>query len=299
MPIQTRGDGFLDVAMLLETSQPRGRSGWLIYALGAFILLVLTSSILAGRSSEMAHLVNFLSSLAMVGVIAVMAVITLTAVRAQREEIQRLEAIEELIQLRRWPAATMMVQGMLLQPLRTPGSRTQALIFLSSVLSRYGRFDDAIMVQEHLLNHVRLDPGTQHALRLGRAMAMLRQDHLFDADRAINELRRDVRQAAQPEAPDSPPVQSAGLALIEMYRDVKTGHPQEAIDTFVRALPALRVQLGHRVSDAYALLARANDLLARDKEAREAWENATLLAPISELARRYPELSVLNGKYQP
>ena len=84
-----------------------------------------------------------------------------------------------------------------------------------------------------MLENVQLDPNTAHALRLGRAMATVREEHLFDADRAISELRREVGDR-----------DSAGLALIEIYRDVKTGHPAEAIDVFNSRLPALREQLG-------------------------------------------------------
>jgi tetratricopeptide (TPR) repeat protein len=181
----------------------------------------------------------------------------------------------------------------------------QALIFLSSVLARYNRFDDAIAVQNHLLEHVNLDPSTAHALRLGRAMAMLREDHLFDADRAISELRREVSRATQataaeeePPAP-TPPTVSAGLALIEMYRDVKTGHPDEAIEMFNKTLPSLRRQLGHRVSDAYALAAKAYDFLGNAPEAQSHWTQATLLSPVMELKRRYPELSLMLEKYEP
>jgi tetratricopeptide (TPR) repeat protein len=181
------------------------------------------------------------------------------------------------------------------------------MIFLGSVLARYGRFEDAIAVQKHLLDTVNLDPSTQHALRLGRAMAMLREDHLVDADRAINELRRDVSRASASAnsanedggATDGDVPVSAGLALIEMYRDVKTGHPDEAIEMFRRTLPALRRQLGHRVADAYALAAKAHDFLGNEQQAREHWEKATLLSPPSELLRRYPELTSLPAKYQP
>jgi tetratricopeptide (TPR) repeat protein len=80
---------------------------------------------------------------------------------------------------------------------------------------------------------------------------------------------------------------------------VKTGHPAEAIEMFDKTLPALRRQLGHRVSDAYALAARAYDFLSRPDEAQAHWERATLLSPAIELQRRYPELSVMTGKYQP
>jgi hypothetical protein len=139
-----------------------------------------------------------------------------------------------------------------------------------------------------LLETVRFDENTAHGIRLGRAMAMLHEDHLVDADRAISELRRTTQDR-----------KSAGLALVEIYRDVKTGHPAEAIELFHESLPVLRQQLGHRTGDAYALLARAYDLLGREAEARDAYEKATVLTPISELRRRYPEVAKLSAKFTP
>ena len=155
-------------------------------------------------------------------------------------------------------------------------------------------------MQEHLLDNVPLDPSTAHVLRLGRAMAMLREDHLFDADRAINELRRQVQRASDVEvAASGETVESAGLALVEIYRDVKTGHPAEALEMFQRSLGAMRQQLGHRAGDAYGLAAKAFDLLNRPAEAQEAYEKATLLTLPAELERRYPELASLATKFTP
>jgi hypothetical protein len=132
---------------------------------------------------------------------------------------------------------------------------------------------------------------------------MLREDHLLDADRAINELRRSLRSSAKiseeddgERAPDE--IESAGLALVEIYRDVKTGHPAEAIETFNKRLPALREQLGHRAGDAWVLVARAYDMLNRPDDAQRAYENATLLADRTELERRYPEVAPLASRYR-
>src|SRR6476469_6385661 len=127
-------------------------------------------------------------------------------------------------------------------------------------------------------------------------MGMLREDHLFDADRAIADLRRSTRRSEESEQSDAssgPGLEYAGLALIEIYRDVKTGHPDEAIELFNAKLPILRQQLGHRVGDAYALAARAYDLLGRRDEAQDAYEKATSLSAGSELLRRYPEVAAL------
>jgi tetratricopeptide (TPR) repeat protein len=278
----------VDVHELIERSQPQPRVGWLWYAVGVFLLVVLTSAYITTRWTNLRAVVDVSSRIMMVGVIVAMALITSLTVRKQRDEVKRIEALEEMVQLRRWPEALETARQVLSQPTRTPAARIQALIFLSSVLSRYHRFEDAIAVHNHLLDNVHFDDATAHGIRLGRAMAMLREDHLVDADRAISELRRSANAR-----------ESAGLALVELYRDVKTGHPAEAIERFDRALPMFRQQLGHRAGDAYGLLAKANDMLGQTDDARAAYEKATLLTAVSELHRRYPEVATLADKYQP
>jgi tetratricopeptide (TPR) repeat protein len=285
---------FLDVPTLLENSQPRVQQGWFRYGVAVFAIIVLLSAYLSAQSKTWGLVIEFLSPLAMLAVIGSMMFYTSRMVQKRRAEMKQLEAVEELMQLRRWPEAALMLDGLLAQPTRTPQARAQGLIYLSSVLARYHRFTDAIAVHEHLLDEIRFDDGTDYALRLARAMAMLREDHLVDADRAMIELRR-IAQGRD----------SAGLALVELYRDVKTGHPAEAITVFDEALAAqggrggLRDQLGHRIGDAYGLVAKAYDLLSREGEARQMYEKATLLAPFVELERRYPELSSLRTKYGP
>ena len=279
---------FLDVPALIERSQPHPRVGLFGYAAGLFLLVVVSSAYVTSRSPQLEGVVDALSKIAFVAIMTGLALMTSWLVRRQREEMKRVEGLEELVQLRRWPDAAEEVQSLLSTPTRTPQARVQALIFLSSILARYGRFGDAIAVHDHLLETIRFDDTTAHGIRLGRAMAMLREDHLVDADRAISELRRTSADR-----------DSAGLALVQLYRDVKTGHPTEAIEHFAAALPLFQSQLGHRTGDAYALLAKAYDLLNRTGEARDAYEKATLLTAVSELNRRYPEVASLATNYQP
>jgi tetratricopeptide (TPR) repeat protein len=279
-----------DVPALLESSQPRARVGLFWYALGGFLLVVLGATLVSQGSETGRRLVDALSAVLMVAVLAGMMAFTFVTVRRHRAEQQEIEAAAELVQLRRWPEAAAVLGEALSRPARSGALRAQALIYLASVLARYHRFDDAIAVLNHLLDNDGVDASTAHGLRLGRVMAMLREDHLFDADRALAELRRTVAAAG---------VESAGLALVEIYRDVKTGHPEEAVAIFEQRLEAMRDQLGHRVADAYALAARAYDLLGRTAEAQDAYARATLLAPLIELHRRYPEVEKLAGKYHP
>jgi len=281
---------FLDVATLLERSQPVGRAPWIWIGIALLTGTMLASgygSAHAGRPQQ--QLLSTMASAAMLALMAGMAVFSWNTVRSHREEQRRIEAVEELVQLRRWPQAAGMLGLMLSAPMRTQQTRVQALLYLTSVLARYHRFGDAIAVEEYLLDNLQLDERTEYALLLARAMGLLHEDRLFDADRAISDLRRGSVEGRE----------SAGLALIEIYRDVKTGHPAEAIAMFEQKRTILRQQLAHRLADAYGLAARAYDMQGFDDQACSNWRRATLLCPAGELRRRYAEVIPLIAKYQP
>jgi tetratricopeptide (TPR) repeat protein len=278
---------FLDVPHLLEASVPRPRPSWAGYGIGAMLLVVLMAAMLVGSEGGRL-LARLLSAVALIGIATAAGALVVATVRRHRAEQGMVEAAGELVQLRRWPQAALVLEQILSHPSPSHVLRGQALVYLASVLARYHRFDDAIAVHTHLLEHAPLDRATAFSVRVARALAMLREDHLVDADRAISEMRRLDRDD-----------ESAGLALVEIYRDVKTGHPDEAAAIFEDKLPVLRDQLGHRVADAYALAARAYDLLGRSAEAQDAYTRATLLAPLIELHRRYPDVEKLAGRYQP
>lgn len=277
---------FLDVPTLLESSQPGSRPAWTWYGLGAFVLLVIVSGIGGANPTPIQWVVQALSMLLMMGLFVAMGIVIWLSIKRLRAERQTLQAIEEWMQLRCWSEAAAALNGVLSRPMRTMASRIQALVYLSSVLTRYHRFGDALAVQEYLLKNVHFDPAGDFALKLARAMVMLREDHLVDADRAISELRRLAGRQ-----------ESGGLALVEIYRDVKTGHPNEAIEVFENRLATMRQQLGMRLADAYGLMAQAYDLLAWTAQAQAAWTDATVLAPASELVRRYPEVESVAAKY--
>ena len=166
-------------------------------------------------------------------------------------------------------------------------------------------------------------------------MALLRDDRLVDADQAISELRKQAiggrsgrknqswrklkrGEDAKPRAAEvalggavggavepmslggrSPRTHaSAGLALVELYRDVITGHPTEALDSVQDKLPTLRTQLGHRVADIYVLLARAYDQLNKADDAARLYADATLMAPAGSCTADFPETAVLAERYR-
>lgn len=279
---------FLDVSILLESSIPRPRIAWMRFGLAGVVLGWAFAWYFGRENPQAQESISLLSSVGLAFLVGMMGLASVMAARGLRAERAQLEAIDELIELRRWPEAAMMVQAFLLRPARSPVARAQALLYLAMVLARYHRFEESVLVHDYILREVPLDDATSHAVQLGRAMALLREDNLLDADRAIAELRRGSRG-----------IESAGLALVELYRDVKTGHPVEAVEAFEKQLPAMRRTLGHRLADAWALSARAYDLLGREPEARIAYANATLLMPLGELTRRYPEISPLAEKFMP
>jgi tetratricopeptide (TPR) repeat protein len=288
-PAVSPGRSFLDVPWLLEASVPRRPIPRLWFFFGGVIAVLVLSALFSGKSAEARTAMDALSGVLMAGLMAALIISSSLVVRRLRAEQQAVEEIGDMVQLRRWSEAAGKLDRYLSAPTRTASLRAQALVYLGSVLARYQRFSDAVTVYEYLLDSGQIDGGAEYGLRLGRAMAMLREDRLVDADRAISELRRMT-----PTGIDSP-----GLWLLELYRDVKTGHAEEALSRFEKHLQAMRQQLGHRVADAWAMAAWALDMLSRAQEAQQAYRAATLLSPPGELSRRYPEVLKLEGKYEP
>jgi len=273
---------FLDARTLLEASQPRPRVWRFGYGLGLMAILLI-GLMLAGQNQQA---VSTLSTMGMGLILGLIVITNNLALRANRLEYARLQSAEELLHLRHWPQAAMLLQAMLSRPFRSMGARFQALFYFTGALARYHRFDDVIAISDYLIESLPREEPAVHAVKLSRGMALLREDRLFDADRAIMDLRRSSQSA-----------ESGGLALLELYRDVKTGHAADAIKMFDKRRDAIRNQLGHRTADAHVLFAQASHMLGKHAEAAAAYEAATLLAPAIELHRRYPETLDLASAY--
>lgn len=288
IPDDSPAEPFLDVPSMLHGSAVARRAP--VNRLVLLLAGVLIAFMIIGSkgSSHLRQPLQWLTLLGVVGVLGAGAWASTAAVHRRRREQQALDDVEELIQLRQWEPAAQRVEALLGVPSTSPRFRAQALLELAAILMRYERFEDAIAVHTHLLENEPLDDASSYVIRMSRAMAMLREDHLLDADRAIADLKR--RSAGN----------VSGLqALIELYRDVKTGHAAEALELIDERLPLIRKQMGHRVADAHALHARALDMLDRKEEAAAAFERATLLAPAGELLRRYPDLRPMFDRYTP
>src|SRR5437016_8247461 len=117
---------FLDVPTLLESSRPRPRVSWFWYGAGGFLLVVLGATLLSGHSETGKKLVDALSAVLMAALIAGMMAMTVITVRRHRAEQQEIDAASELVQLRRWPQAALLLQEVLSRPARSLGLRSQA-----------------------------------------------------------------------------------------------------------------------------------------------------------------------------
>jgi hypothetical protein len=87
------------------------------------------------------------------------------------------------------------------------------------------------------------------------------------------------------------------LRLIEIYRDIKTGHFREAIDLFDASRGLLCRGLAHRCAEPLALVAVAHDLLDEPALAGQRFAEATTLQPVGDLIGRYPEVDRVARKY--
>lgn len=250
----------------------------------------------------------FLETLLWGGFIGVMLYFWLL-VRDLNQESDRIDRIEDAFALKSYVFVAEQLQQLMRKPMRSDQHRLRALILLASLLARLGRYDGSLNVYNELVDSEKLTGSSGAMVKLSRAMVMLQSDHLYDADRAINELRRLIDrggaeqelQQMDPSIPQASPDETfvGALRLIELYRDVKTGHAQEAIEIFENYLPVMTRGLGHRVGDAYALVAAAYDHLGQTDRAAERFRDGTTLQGVSDLLNRYVELRSLVTRYPP
>ena len=324
LPVEFAVDEWLDQSQVQ-------RRRWLVWmpplALGAVATALLLATVGPGSSGRFPTI-----SLVLLGVAAVAITLVSKAMRDVRSERKEVRQAEDLVLLRKWPEAIESLDRLLTRPMSLVQLRWAALVSLMRVLSRYGQFDDAVLVADEILEHPGVDPATGFAIRCSRAMMLLQADRLADASDAISKLRREVKQidtsirqisdaaddsAEEPSTifdlqqemlnqPTADEVDSAGngdgfdsaaVLLIEMYRDIQTYHTDEALDIFREHRSRFAKQLGLRLGDALALASVAAHRSEQFEDARQWWGDATLLVSASELRRRYPETREVDGRY--
>ncbi len=260
------------VEQLLESSKSQRQQSLLI---PMFLLGVLVASLFSLRGGN--PLLEAVIPVVFAGSIVVAVLHAARIARRQQKEKDALRQIDESIRLGDWGQATAVVERFLGRPVMLPQVRVQGLIYLGAVLVRQGQYQQALDLYNHLLETVAFPPQIAISLRCVRIYAMLREEHLSDAYQAIAQLKRDT------------PGGSAMLSLLELYRLVKTGHPDDALQLFGQKQAQMAEQLGHRSCDGWALAAAAAVALGREQDADGYARNAGLLGDVRDIAQRFPE----------
>lgn len=289
-----------DVPALLEASLPRptARLMWPLFGAVWVALFAVTAVSDDPVRRASVQVLTWTVTLAMVIVAWIIA-------RSFQDEIRTLARVDDWLYVGRDQEAALALHVMMSRPMRTEDNRVRALAQLASALARLNRTEDALLVYDAALKTPHFAGLAGAALKLERTWAVLKNDHLYDADRGIVDLRRLMKQWNDRRPDFLPPRDGlapgdhliAGVKLLEIYRDVKTGHAEEALAVFDADLPLLRAALGHRLSEAYALAALAHEQLLRPDTAAEYFAAATTLKAVSELVFAYPELRAIAAKY--
>lgn len=289
-----------DVIALIDQSRPRPG----IRQAGRAILILWVAALIGPAFGLNAAA---LESVALLGTLAMSIYFSSLTAAARRENVA-VDDLEGLVALRRTDEAAGPLQRLMSKPMRVAENRLRAMLLLGSVLARMDRHDDALTIFDTLIDREGLAGPGGATVKLARAHEMLRADRLYDADRAINDLRRlldrggvtaEVAQFDDTLDWHPDPAALAGLRLLELHRDIKTGHNAEALLHFTTELNLLRKGLGHRVADAHALAAIAAHRMNEPMMAQHRFADATALAPLSELVKRYGDLWPLCGVYPP
>ncbi|HEY0007245.1 MAG TPA: hypothetical protein VGB55_00850 [Tepidisphaeraceae bacterium] len=282
----------MDVARLIDSSRPRPVFR---YTGQLFILAIITllMSLLLPLQTGTRLAVQFFSLMILLGTSGFISWLS----RAHRNENQHLDTIEDLLSLKRPAEAAPRLEWLMSRPMRSMQNRLRAMMLLAAALGRQHRYEEVLTIDDELIDHEGIAGPAAVIVKLGRALAMLHADRLYDADCAINELRRTIDRGPPNIAPD--PLPSAALRLVEIYRDVKTGHDAEAIEHFRQNRALITQGLAHRAGEAYALVAYAYHRLGMSADATDAMTAATTLQPAADLLRTYPELRPLLDVYPP
>ncbi|MFN4243852.1 MAG: hypothetical protein ACK4PI_11525 [Tepidisphaerales bacterium] len=205
----------------------------------------------------------------------------------KREERELRWAMEAEL-YRRFGTVAAIINKLLSSPMLSPMHRAIALrMYIGGLVDRR-RYAEALDAAERLLAEG-VPEELVPELQAIRVEALLREDRLLDADRALAELRQDPAKLGD--------VTRGLTAVLSMVRDVMTGHPDEALETYARHRTGVMLELGSMVSRADAAAAAAAHQRGLPELAAACWRRATCLESPAELVRELPCLSDVARTY--
>src|SRR3954454_6953838 len=117
---------FLPVQELLEFSRPEPRVAWVGWGAGLLLVIVITSALITSHFEQLRTPVRAVSVVAMFAIVGMLMSATLSTVRLHQQAQRLIDAAGEMVQLRRWAEAAVLLQQILSHPARTANQRTQA-----------------------------------------------------------------------------------------------------------------------------------------------------------------------------
>jgi len=201
---------------------------------------------------------------------------------------ESLRRVHELTVLRRYDEAAAEAWALIPRVQRWPDHHLQATMLLTADLAALHAYEAAAAGQSYLLRFVPEGHPAGQILRLQRALALLHEDRLADADDELRQVEREKRS----------PLAEALHRVARMYQQLRTHRAAEVVadaDQRPARLRPLAVEAGY----AYGMMAAAFDRLDQSDEARRWWKLATLLLPDAAIAREAPETAGLAERYAP
>jgi len=294
-PVQTSIADFGPIEYVMRQSLPRPGVRWERYAvLGYFFVGAMLFALLPFA------IVFFLLCL---GGLSLFSVLLRASMTRASLESERLRVIDELIRLRRWTEAAAGLRNTMSQPLLSDQHWLTALGHWATLRLRYHEFEPASEILRRMLGemparfpHPIFVGPVGVALRIKLASTHLYTDQLVDFDNELSKIRRQIREIENPQEPTATSTSTANelrceLVALELYRDVVTHHPEEAIALYEQSREKLRDTLCHRFAGPMALAAHAYRVQGDRARAGKMFADACLLMPEVELRRLYPALS--------
>jgi tetratricopeptide (TPR) repeat protein len=187
----------------------------------------------------------FLAWFPLVGVFVYLSV----RLKARRALEARVREVHELALLRRWDEALRGSWRLLPDLYGTPDLHARTVLAMAHCLDQVGGYDASLVAYDHLLQRVPRDHPAALSLRLQRAMVLLGNERLSDADDALRALR-----GALPAAPSEGSPIHAGYRWASLLQHASTHHFEDALAEEPGLIEALR-PLGVEAGYGYALMA--------------------------------------------
>ncbi len=287
----------MNFSELIASSRPRRKPTKLgTFVLIGFVLLIL--SLLASADTEQGQLIRLLLSSAILICLGISAVMSVMRRKVLAKCSQQ---VSDLCLQEKWSQAIEPLRQLLGQPVPLAQIRYQGLLELAGVAEHTGQLEGAAEIYEAIAQEQ--PHGLLGSLAMvGKAIVLLKLDHLADADTIIRRLEVSVQSQSL----------KSLVMLGRLYQQIKTSHYCDALTDSSDKCELARIEMSSKAAYVYALLSlacRHQQISASSDEstnnspesggpnAEVLWQQATMLLGPDILVEKFPELSELRQAY--